>query len=95
MDGPRKWMTQLSQRLELPADVLAGVPRMELEGDGLFRMEPHKGLLEYSREQICVASSLGTVQICGSQLRIKVMNVSQITVCGRIGLVRVGESAHE
>lgn len=95
METARKWIRDLSQRLELPADVLAGVPKLELTGTDLFRMEPHKGLLEYETNKICVASAVGVVSVLGSELRIKQMNYSQITVSGLIWGICVGESRFE
>ena len=92
MGTAQNWMQALSQRLELPTDILTGVPRMELIGSELFRMEPHQGLLEYDCNRICVASRMGQIQICGKDLRITLMNVTQITVGGCIFAVMLGEN---
>ena len=92
MGTAQNWMQALSNRLDLPTDVLTGLPRMELIGSELFRLEPHQGLLEYDHNRICVASRIGRILICGSELRITLMNVTQITVGGCIFAVMLGEN---
>ena len=84
MEGAQGWVRMLSQRLELPADILTGMPRIEWVGNACISIETHRGLLEYDRTKISVASKMGRIEILGQELRIQLMNVSQITVCGRI-----------
>ncbi len=43
---------QAAEALDLPGDVLAGLPRMELIGSGEFWMEGHRGILSYGEEEI-------------------------------------------
>ncbi len=38
-------LERTAQFFDLPADVVAGVPRLELVGTGELRMEHHKGIL--------------------------------------------------
>jgi len=40
-------LEKTAQLLDLPADAVAGVPRLELVGTGELRMENHKGILAY------------------------------------------------
>lgn len=49
MNRARKLLSSTAAFLELPADVLAGIPKMELIGFQEFSIEPHKGLLEYEK----------------------------------------------
>ena len=37
-------LEKTAQLLDLPADAVAGVPRLELVGTGELRMENHKGI---------------------------------------------------
>ena len=39
-----KLLAEASERIDLPVDALAGIPRMELIGSREFSMEPHGGL---------------------------------------------------
>lgn len=90
-----KWITEASQRLELPVDVLAGVPRMELMGQHEFSMEPHGGLLAYSQEQILVKSKLGPVEVVGKGMTVKLMNQQRIVIAGTLHGVRLTGVAGE
>lgn len=95
MNPLKKIMMEASQILELPADIVAFVPKIELTGTTEFSMEPHKGLLEYEQERISLASSIGTVVVEGNNLQIKRMNHQRITLIGRIFSIRVMEDARE
>ena len=41
-------LEKTAEALDLPADALAGLPRLELVGDKELRMENHKGILALS-----------------------------------------------
>ena len=45
-------LERVSSALELPADLLAGLPRVELIGDRELRMENHRGISYYSDTEI-------------------------------------------
>lgn len=94
MNFARKILVKASQKLELPADVTAGLPKMELIGAEEFSLEPHHGLLEYSGHKISVATVLGPITVMGQNMEIKLMNSSRITVIGRIGKLFLGDE-HE
>ena len=47
-------LERTAQFFDLPADVVAGVPRLELVGTGELRMEHHKGILAYGSEMLGV-----------------------------------------
>ena len=95
MNVARKMIADVSQRLELPPDITAGVPRLELTGSMEFSMEPHKGLLEYGQQKISVASSIGVITVLGEKLTIKLMNQERITVVGEIAAVQLQGERHE
>lgn len=84
-----KFLEEASMRLELPADVLAGVPRMELVGQNEFGMEPHGGLMAYSRERILIKSKLGPVEVIGKNMTVKLMNQERIVIAGTLYGVRL------
>ena len=48
-------MEKTAELLDIPADILAGVPRLELVGDGELRLENHQGILAYGREEIHIS----------------------------------------
>jgi len=77
-------MEKTAQLLELPADVLAGVPRLELIGDSELRMENHRGILAYGGEEIHVSGGAYIVKISGQGLELRVMTELELLITGRI-----------
>ena len=71
MNRAKKILMKASSKLELPADILAGLPRIELLGKEQCSVEPHCGLLVYGEEKICVQTDLGVVSITGNNMQIK------------------------
>ena len=84
-----KLLLTVSQRLDLPAEVSAGLPKIELTGTAEFSMEPHKGLLEYEQNRVMVACNNGSVTVLGEELTIRLMNQSRIKVIGKIRSVEL------
>lgn len=91
MNRAKQFLADAAGRLELPADVLAGIPKMELTGFREFSIEPHQGLVEYEREKISIASDLGRIEVLGRDLTIKLMNRQRITIRGSMTAVALQE----
>ena len=75
--------------LELPADALAGLPRLELVGDGELRMENHKGILAYGSEEIHISAGQFVVEIRGMGLDLRAMTGLELLITGRIEQIRL------
>jgi len=82
MNIVRKILSSTAGVFDLPADALAGVPRLEMVGFSECSIEPHKGLKEYGEQEIVVDSCVGPIRISGEKLYVKRMNHQRITVCG-------------
>ena len=95
MKKARKLLITAAQKLELPSDVIAGVPRMDIVGTEEFALEKHCGLLAYSKEQISVMTSIGPVVIDGAGLEIKQMGESRIRIMGKILCLKLPEEKFE
>ncbi|MGN0979518.1 MAG: YabP/YqfC family sporulation protein [Candidatus Avoscillospira sp.] len=89
MNRAKKLLTGAAGMLDLPADIVAGLPKMELTGFVEFSLEPHKGLLEYADQEIILDSSVGQICIRGENLSIKLMNRARITVTGNLTSVEL------
>lgn len=87
MNRAKKLLAKAAGSLDLPADIVAGFPKMELTGFMEFSLEPHKGLLEYADHEIILDSSVGQICVKGERLTIKLMNRERITVTGNLTAV--------
>ena len=77
-------MEKTAELLDLPADILAGVPRLELVGDGELRLENHQGILAYGREEIHVSGGRFLIQIRGEGLELRAMTGLELLITGSI-----------
>ena len=77
-------LERTSAALDLPADVVAGLPRMGLLGDREFRMEFHRGILAYGAEEIHISGGKLVIRVKGTQLELRSMNPTQLLITGNI-----------
>lgn len=83
---PRRtgFLEKTAELFDLPADALAGLPRLELTGDGELRMENHKGILAYGSEEIHVSAGSFLVKISGHGLELRAMTGLELLITGKI-----------
>ena len=77
-------LERTAELLDLPADAVAGVPRLELVGTRELRMENHKGILAYGADEIPVSGGKLVVKVHGTGLELRSMNASQLLITGDI-----------
>lgn len=78
-----------AQLFDLPADVIAGVPKIEIVGDSEFRMENHKGILSCGAEEIHVSGGIYLVKVSGKGLEVRAMTGLELLVTGKIHSVEL------
>lgn len=83
-----KFSQRLSKMLELPADGMLPVPRLEIIGRDDVLISGSALLLEYSPERIRISRGGCGVTICGADLRLLAMDKMGIQVAGRLTDVR-------
>lgn len=77
-------LEKIAELAELPADAVAGAPKVVLHGDSRAVVENHRGLLEYTADVISVSGGGGTVRIRGEGLTLRAMDRRVLVVAGRI-----------
>ena len=77
-------LERTAQLLDLPADALAGVPRLELVGNRQLYLEHHTGLLAYSDTQIDVNTNFGVLRVRGQRLTLVAMTGEELRIGGKI-----------
>lgn len=78
------FLERTAEVFDLPGDVVAGLPRVELTGSRELRMENHKGILAYGPEEIHVSGGRLIIKIRGSNLELKAMNAGELLITGEI-----------
>ena len=78
-----------AQMFDLPADVVAGVPKLEVVGDREFRMENHRGILSCSEEEIHISGGIYLVKVSGCDLEVRSMTGLEVLVTGKICAVEL------
>ena len=66
-------LIRASRAFDVPGDVVAGQPRLELIGSGELRMEGHRGILAYGPEEIHISGGKLVVQVRGRGLELRAM----------------------
>ena len=77
----------MAELFDLPADVVAGLPRLEMVGSRQLYLEHHCGLLSYSEEQIDANTSAGVLRVRGSRLTLMAMTAGELRIGGQIAAV--------
>ena len=82
-------LERTAQLFDLPADVVAGLPRLELVGTGELRMERHKGILAYGDREIHISGGAYVVKVAGEQLELRAMTGMELLITGQITEIRL------
>lgn len=77
------------QAFDLPADALAGLPRIELVGDRELRMENHKGILAYGTQEIHISGGVFIVKVMGEGLELRAMTGLELLITGQITAIQL------
>ena len=89
--GRREGLLERTARLlDLPADVVAGAPRVELTGDGELRMENHRGILSYGDREIHISGGAFLIRVEGEELELRAMTGVELLITGHIVQITLG-----
>ena len=77
-------LERTAEVFDLPGDVVAGLPHVEVVGNREFYMENHRGILSYGGEEIAVNAEKAVVRIHGRGLELVSMTGEALRVRGTI-----------
>ena len=83
----RRVLDTVAELFDLPADVVAGLPRLEMVGSRQLYLEHHAGILAYSEEQIDVNTPEGILRVRGERLTLTAMTAEELRIGGAIAAV--------
>lgn len=77
-------LNAVAELFDLPADVVAGLPHLELIGDRQLYLEHHTGILSYSDCRIDANTGAGVLRVTGKSLRLVAMTAEELRIGGTI-----------
>ncbi len=85
----------LTEKLELPGEIIMGLPLMALGGNRRLYVENHMGLLEYSDTIIRLRVKQGQVIIVGRGFFIEELQEKEVLASGKIQSIKFDFSEGE
>ena len=82
-------MQKLTAGTDLFDEMPPGVPVVEIAGEYQVLIEQHKGMVEFSRERICVKVGYGFVCVLGTALMLSHMSQHRLVISGQIDCVKI------
>ena len=83
------WLRNAADHAELIDEVLPGQTVVEVIGEGRVLVEGHDGVLEYSDLEIGIKTGYGIAKICGSNLKLTIMDKKRLVITGVVQFVEL------
>lgn len=80
----KKVWTEAAERFDLPSDLVAGLPHVEITGNRQFYMERHRGILSYSDKEIAINGENIIIKVGGEKLELQSMTGDALRIAGEI-----------
>lgn len=77
-------LSAVAELFDLPEDVVAGLPRLELIGTRQLYLERHEGILSYNEAVIDVNTCGGILRVEGERLSLLAMTAEELRIGGSI-----------
>ena len=77
-------LDRAAELFDLPAEALAGTPRLTVTGNKRIVVENHKGLLEYGETEIDINAGSTILKIKGENLELRSMNAQELMITGTV-----------
>ncbi|MCI2057364.1 MAG: sporulation protein [Oscillibacter sp.] len=80
-------LSPVAELFDLPADIVAGLPHLEMIGSRQLYVEHHQGILAYSGEVIDINTARGVLRIRGIGLDLLAMTGEELRIGGDLASV--------
>lgn len=77
-------LEKAAEAFDLPAEVLAGMPKITMTGYRRIHIECHKGLLEYDGSLIVVNGGPVIIKLRGEDLELCSMSAEELLITGTV-----------
>lgn len=78
---------EAAELFDLPMDLMAGLPHVEVMGNRQLYMEKHRGILSYSNEEIAIGAEGLILRVFGKGLELMSMSGEALRIRGEISRV--------
>jgi len=75
-------LEKAARKLEMPTDIVAGLPRLEIKGCRELYIENHRGILLYEGGEMHINGGQAVIKLKGDGFIIKAMNASELRIEG-------------
>lgn len=79
-----KEYSRINRFLEIPREVVTGIPTVTITGFDEILIENFKGILEYENFFVRISTELGNININGFNLKLNQMADTDVLVSGKI-----------
>lgn len=80
-------LSAVAELFDLPPDVVAGLPHLELAGNRQLFVEHHRGILALNEDCVDVNTDIGTLRVRGSRLCLMAMTAEELRIGGNLETV--------
>ncbi|MGG7077956.1 sporulation protein YqfC [Clostridium sardiniense] len=84
---------EILEKIDLPKDVIMGLPKITVLGDSEITIENHKGIESFENECIKVKTNKGIVKIDGMNFEILYIASETIVLSGKFKSINYGDFA--
>lgn len=84
MIKPSELLFRAAGALGEPGETAAGAPQVTVTGTGRLRVENHRGLVDYSEEELTLAAAGFLLRVRGEGLELLAMTDLELVVTGSI-----------
>ena len=84
------FLERTAEVFDLPADALAGLPKLELVGDRELWVENHRGILSYGDREIHISGGAFLIRVEGEELELRAMTGVELLITGRVARIDLG-----
>ena len=79
-----KVLEKAARAFQLPAEIVAGVPKVEIIGGHELRIENHKGIISYDPQAVLVSGGEVKLLVKGEGFTISAMNALELRLEGQV-----------
>ncbi|MBU5591025.1 sporulation protein YqfC [Clostridium sp. MSJ-4] len=72
----------LSEKLDLPRDIILDLPKITITGDRDINIENHKGIIIFDEDKVKISSKIGSITIYGNDFEVLFLGGKTLSLRG-------------